>query len=61
VYRSEQMTVEVTSQVKKRQKRSIEEKRRIVEETLAAGESVACVARGHAVAHGKNMVYSDVD
>jgi transposase-like protein len=55
------MTVEVTSQVKKRQKRSIEEKRRIVEETLAAGESVACVARGHAVAHGKNMVYSDVD
>src|ERR1035441_9026896 len=37
------MTVEVASQVKKRQKRSVEEKRRIVEETLAAGASVACV------------------
>ena len=46
---SEQMTVEVASQVKKRQKRSVEEKRRIVEETLAAGASVACVARRHAV------------
>ena len=46
---SEQMTVEVASQVKKRQKRSVEEKRRIVEETLAAGASVARVARRHAV------------
>jgi transposase len=46
---SEQMAVEVASQVKKRQKRSVEEKRRIVEETLAAGASVARVARRHAV------------
>jgi len=46
---SEQMTVEAASQVKKRQKRSVEEKRRIVEETLAAGASVARVARRHAV------------
>ena len=46
---SEQMTVEAASQVKKRQKRSVEEKRRIVEETLAAGASVACVARRNAV------------
>jgi transposase len=46
---SEQMTIEVASQVKKRQKRSVEEKRRIVEETLAAGASVARVARRHAV------------
>src|SRR3984885_7203628 len=43
------MTVETASQVKKRQKRSVEEKRRIVEETLTAGASVACVARRHAV------------
>lgn len=46
---SEQMTIEVASQVKKRQKRSVEEKRRIVEETLEAGASVARVARRHAV------------
>jgi transposase len=46
---SEQMTVEAASQVKKRQRRSVEEKRRIVEETLAAGASVARVARRHAV------------
>ena len=46
---TEQMTVEAASQVKKRQKRSVEEKRRIVEETLAAGASVARVARRHAV------------
>jgi transposase len=46
---SEQMTVETASQVKKRQKRSVEEKRRIVEETLTAGASVARVARRHAV------------
>jgi transposase len=43
------MTIEVASQVKKRQKRSVEEKRRIVEETLEAGASVARVARRHAV------------
>jgi transposase len=46
---SDQMAVEAASQVKKRQKRSVEEKRRIVEETLAAGASVARVARRHAV------------
>ena len=46
---SEQMTVEAASQVKKRQKRSVEEKRRIVEETLAAGASVARVAQRYAV------------
>ena len=46
---SEQMTVEAASQVKKRQRRSVEEKRRIVEETLTAGASVARVARRHAV------------
>jgi transposase len=45
----EQMSVEVSGQIKKRQKRSVEEKRRIVEETLAAGASVARVARRHAV------------
>jgi transposase len=46
---TEQMTIEVASQVKKRQKRSVEEKRRIVEETIAGGASVARVARRHAV------------
>ena len=46
---SEQMTVEAASQVKKRQKRSVEEKRRIVEERFAAGASVARVARRCAV------------
>ena len=46
---SEQMTIEVAGQVKKRQKRSVEEKRRIVEETLVAGTSVARVARRHGV------------
>ena len=45
---SGQMAVEVASQVK-RQRRSVEEKRRIVEETLEAGASVARVARRHAV------------
>ena len=45
---SGQMAVEVASQVR-RQKRSVEEKRRIVEETLEAGASVARVARRHAV------------
>ena len=46
---SEHMTIEVANQIKKRQKRSVEEKRRIVEETLVAGASVARVARRHAV------------
>jgi len=45
---SGQMAVEVASRVK-RQRRSVEEKRRIVEETLEAGTSVARVARRHAV------------
>jgi transposase-like protein len=38
---SEQKTIEVAGQVKKRQKRSVEEKRRIIEETLVTGASVA--------------------
>jgi transposase len=45
---SEQMTVEVARQVKRR-KRSVEEKRRIVEESLEVGASVARVARRHEV------------
>ena len=45
---SEQVAIETASQVKRR-RRSIEEKRRIVEETLEAGASVARVARRHAV------------
>lgn len=45
---SGQMMVEVASQVK-RQKRSLDEKRRIVEETLEVGASVARVARRHDV------------
>jgi transposase len=45
---SEQVAIETVSQVKRR-RRSVEEKRRIVEETLEAGASVARVARRHAV------------
>jgi len=45
---SEQTAVETSRQIP-RQRRSVEEKRRIVEETLAAGASVARVARRHAV------------
>jgi transposase len=45
---SEQVAIETAKQVK-RWRRSVEEKRRIVEETLAAGASVARVARRHAV------------
>jgi transposase len=45
---SEQTTVEAIQQVT-RQRRSVEEKRRIVEETWEAGASVARVARRHAV------------
>jgi transposase len=44
----EQVAIETASNAQRRQ-RSIEEKRRIVEETLAAGASVARVARRHAV------------
>jgi transposase len=45
---SEQIVVGTSKQVLRR-RRSIEEKRRIVEETLAPGASVARVARRHAV------------
>ena len=43
-----QTAIETSKQVPRR-RRSIEEKRRIVEETLASGASVAQVARRHAV------------
>jgi transposase len=45
---SERATVETPKQITRR-RRSVEEKRRIVEETLEAGTSVAHVARRHAV------------
>src|SRR3979411_1275453 len=45
---SEQAALETSSHTKRR-RRTVEEKRRIVEETLAAGASVARVARRHAV------------
>jgi transposase len=45
---SEQATLETIKQTKRR-RRSLEEKRRIVEETLESGASVAQVARRHAV------------
>lgn len=45
---SEQVAIETVSQAKRR-RRSVEEKRRIVEETLEAGASVARVARRHAI------------
>jgi transposase len=44
----EQVAIETASHVKRR-RRSVEEKRRIVEETLEAGASVARVARRHAI------------
>jgi transposase len=44
----EQVAIE-TAKGAKRWRRSVEEKRRIVEETLAGGVSVARVARSHAV------------
>jgi transposase len=40
----------------KRQRRTVEEKRRIVEETMVAGRSVARVARSHGV--NANQVYA---
>jgi transposase len=46
---SEQAILVETPKREARRRRSIEEKRRIVEETLAAGASVARVARRHAV------------
>src|SRR5258707_2049241 len=46
---SEQTILNETPKREARQKRSVEEKRRIVEETLAAGASVARVARRHGV------------
>jgi transposase len=45
---SERTIVETPKQITRR-RRSVEEKRRIVEETLEAGASVARVARRHAV------------
>ena len=45
---SEQVGIETSSHTKRRW-RPVEEKRRIVEETLEAGASVARVARKHAV------------
>ena len=45
---SEQVAIETSSHTKRR-RRTVEEKRRIVEETLEAGASVARVARSHAV------------
>src|SRR6266404_9394628 len=45
---SEQVAIETSSHTKRR-RRTVEEKRRIVEEILEAGASVARVARRHAV------------
>ena len=52
---SEQRAIETVPQVKRR-RRSIEEKRRIVEETLDAGASVARVAQRHAI--NANQVFA---
>jgi transposase len=46
---SEQTILDGTPKREARRRRSVEEKRRIVEETLEAGASVARVARRHAV------------
>lgn len=46
---SEQAILDETPKREARRRRSVEEKRRIVEETLEAGASVARVARRHAV------------
>ena len=46
---SEQTILDETPKQEARRRRSVEEKRRIVEETLVAGASVARVARRHAV------------
>lgn len=52
---SEQVTIETGSHVKRR-RRSIEEKRRIVEETMEAGASVARIALRHRI--NANQVFS---
>jgi transposase len=52
---SERVAIETVSQIKRR-RRSVEEKRRIVEETLEAGASVARVAQRHAI--NANQVFS---
>src|SRR5246127_5571340 len=52
---SEQRTIETVTHVKRR-RRSVEEKRRIVEETLGAGASVARVAERHAI--NANQVFA---
>jgi transposase len=52
---SEQRTIETDTRVK-RQRRSVEEKRQIVEETLGAGASVARVAQRHAI--NANQVFA---
>jgi transposase len=52
---SERITVETPKQIARR-RRSVEEKRRIVEETLESGASVARVARRHAV-NAKQVFY----
>ena len=52
---SEQRTIESGTRVK-RQRRSVEEKRRIVEETLGAGASVARVAQRHGI--NANQVFA---
>jgi transposase len=46
---SEQAILDETPKREVRRRRSVEEKRRIVEETLETGASVARVARRHAV------------
>jgi transposase len=46
----------VVKRVPQRRRRAVEEKRRIVEETLQPGASVACVARAHAV--NANQVFA---
>jgi transposase len=53
---SEQANLDGTLTREARRRRSIEEKRRIVEETLEAGTSVARVARRHAV-NANQMFY----
>ena len=53
---SEQSIVAESSRGKTRVRRTIEEKRRIVEETLRPGASVARVARRHAV--NANQLFS---
>ncbi len=49
---AEQVSLDETPNQIVRRRRSVEEKRRIVEETLETGASVARVARRHAVKDG---------